>query len=122
MSIDLCFGLALSLAGQTITQIEQPVQSSGATWMVYFIPLNSLFEDNAEFGFGYRLAIDKNQEQGHELLRKMASQIGERLVDEIVTADQTTEAGLAAQRLRVLDLRKQLATIPSFEARWLEKI
>ena len=83
---------------------------------------NSLFEDNAEFGFGYRLAIDKNQEQGHELLRKMASQIGERLVDEIVTADQTTEAGLAAQRLRVLDLRKQLATIPSFEARWLEKI
>ncbi len=41
MSIDLCFGLVLSLAGQTDTQIEQPVQSSGATWMVYFIPVNS---------------------------------------------------------------------------------
>jgi len=42
MSIDLCFGFALSLAGQTWTQMPQPVQSSGATWMVYFMPLNSL--------------------------------------------------------------------------------
>ncbi len=41
MSIALCFGLALSLAGQTSTQSAQPVQSSGATWIVYFIPLNS---------------------------------------------------------------------------------
>ncbi len=42
MSIALCFGLALSLAGQTSTQSAQPVQSSGATWIVYFMPLNSL--------------------------------------------------------------------------------
>ncbi|HEX7484789.1 MAG TPA: pyruvate:ferredoxin (flavodoxin) oxidoreductase [Vicinamibacterales bacterium] len=83
---------------------------------------NSLFEDNAEFGFGYRLALDKNEEQGHELLRKMAGQIGEQLVSQIVSADQSTEAGIAAQRVRVLELRKQLAGMPSPEARWLEKI
>src|SRR5512143_639207 len=41
MSIALCFGLALSLAGQIITQRLQPVQSSGATWSEYFLPLNS---------------------------------------------------------------------------------
>jgi pyruvate-ferredoxin/flavodoxin oxidoreductase len=83
---------------------------------------NSLFEDNAEFGFGYRLAIDKNQEQGHELLKKMAAKIGEGLVEAIVGADQSTEAGLAAQRERVVELRQKLAGIPDFEARWLERI
>ena len=41
MSRDLCRGFALSLAGQTTAQRLQPVQSSGATWIVYFIPLNS---------------------------------------------------------------------------------
>ena len=42
MSIALCFGFDLSFAGQTITHRPQPVQSSGATWIVYFWPLNSL--------------------------------------------------------------------------------
>jgi pyruvate-ferredoxin/flavodoxin oxidoreductase len=83
---------------------------------------NSLFEDNAEFGFGFRLAIDKNLEQGRELLARMAPQIGERLVEEIVKADQSTEAGIAAQRDRVTVLRQKLAGIDSFEARWLETI
>jgi pyruvate-ferredoxin/flavodoxin oxidoreductase len=83
---------------------------------------NSLFEDNAEFGFGYRLAIDKNQEQGHELLRKMAAQIGDGLVEAIIGADQSTEAGIAAQRARIVELRTKLAGIPSFDARWLEKV
>ena len=41
MSIALCFGFDLSLAGQTSTHSVQPVQSSGATWSVYFIPLKS---------------------------------------------------------------------------------
>ncbi len=83
---------------------------------------NSLFEDNAEFGFGYRLAIDKNQEQGHELLKRMAPALGEGLVGAIIGADQSTEGGLAAQRERVTELRKKLATIDSLEARWLERI
>ena len=39
MSMALCFGFALSLAGQTITHRLQPVQSSGATWIVYCLPL-----------------------------------------------------------------------------------
>ena len=41
MSIALCLGLDLSFAGHTITQSVQPVQSSGATWSRYFIPLKS---------------------------------------------------------------------------------
>jgi pyruvate-ferredoxin/flavodoxin oxidoreductase len=83
---------------------------------------NSLFEDNAEFGLGYRLALDKNIEQGQELLVKLAPRLGERLVEEIAKADQTTEAGIAAQRERVLALRQQLAGIATPEARWLEKL
>jgi pyruvate-ferredoxin/flavodoxin oxidoreductase len=83
---------------------------------------NSLFEDNAEFGFGYRLAIDKNQEQGLELLKSMASQVGEGLVEAIVGADQSTEAGIVAQRGRIAELRKKLAAIPAVEAQWLDKI
>jgi pyruvate-ferredoxin/flavodoxin oxidoreductase len=83
---------------------------------------NSLFEDNAEFGFGYRLAIDKNQEQGHELLHKLAGQVGESLIDAIISADQSTEAGIAAQRTRIDELRRALAPIPTLEARWLERI
>ncbi len=98
------------------TPYAQDRNGRGPAWS------NSLFEDNAEFGFGYRLAIDKNQEQGQELLEKMAAQIGEGLVEAIVGADQSTEAGIAAQRGRVVELRKKLAAIPSFEARWLEKI
>jgi pyruvate-ferredoxin/flavodoxin oxidoreductase len=98
------------------TPYAQDRNGRGPAWS------NSLFEDNAEFGFGYRLAIDKNQEQGHELLRKMAAQIGEGLVDAIVGADQSTEAGIAAQRERVTELRRKLAGIPDFDARWMERI
>jgi pyruvate-ferredoxin/flavodoxin oxidoreductase len=98
------------------TPYAQDRNGRGPAWS------NSLFEDTAEFGFGFRLAIDKNQEQGHELLRKMAGQIGEGLVDAIIGADQSTEAGIAAQRERVLELRKKLAAIQSFDARWMERI
>jgi pyruvate-ferredoxin/flavodoxin oxidoreductase len=98
------------------TPYAQNLDGRGPAWS------NSLFEDNAEFGYGYRLAIDKNQEQGHELLKKMATEIGAGLVEAIVGADQSSEAGIAAQRERVAELRKKLAAIPSFDARWLEKI
>ncbi len=83
---------------------------------------NSLFEDNAEFGFGYRLAMDKHAEQGQELLKRMASQIGVPLVDELLKADQHSEAGISAQRERVEVLKKVLAGVNSNEARWLEKV
>ncbi len=98
------------------TPYAQNREGRGPAWS------NSLFEDNAEFGYGYRLAIDKNQEQAHELLRLLAGQIGQPLVDALISADQSTEAGIAAQRARVTDLRRALAPIGSLEARWLERI
>jgi pyruvate-ferredoxin/flavodoxin oxidoreductase len=72
---------------------------------------NSLFEDNAEFGYGMRLAIDKHNQFAKYLLKKMASEIGEKLVEEILNADQKTEAGIYEQRLRVEELKKRLAEI-----------
>ena len=83
---------------------------------------NSLFEDNAEFGFGFRLALDKKQEQAQELLRALAPQIGEGLVDGLLGADQSSEAGIAAQRDRVAALRQKLAGVDGAQARWLETI
>ena len=81
---------------------------------------NSLFEDNAEFGFGYRLALDAHKQQAADLLAKLAGQIGDNLVNELLTADQSGEAGIKAQRERVAALRKALAKINSPEARRLE--
>ncbi len=83
---------------------------------------NSLFEDNAEFGFGYRLAIDKQKEHAQELVREMASELGDTLVDGLLKADQSTELGLAEQRERVLALRQKLAASPKPQAAWLSKI
>ena len=68
---------------------------------------NSLFEDNAEFGLGFRLAIDKHIEQARELLAALAGAIGDDLVEEILEADQSDEAGIAAQRARVAALKAQ---------------
>src|SRR5690349_22889291 len=62
---------------------------------------NSLFEDNAEFGFGYRLALDAHLNAARVLLEHLATQIGDKLVSELLNADQSDEAGLAAQRERV---------------------
>ncbi len=82
----------------------------GPTWS------NSLFEDNAEFGFGYRLAIDKHMEQAGELLQKLAGKVGDQLTQAILQADQTTEIGIAEQRARVTQLRERLADDGSPEA------
>jgi pyruvate-ferredoxin/flavodoxin oxidoreductase len=73
---------------------------------------NSLFEDNAEFGLGMRLAIDQHREHAIDLLCKLSSQIGQTLVDEILKADCTTEAGIDAQRRRVAALRGRLQELP----------
>ncbi len=83
---------------------------------------NSLFEDTAEFGLGYRLSYDMQAKQAHELLVSMRDQIGAELVDALIAADQSTDAGLKAQRARVEDLRKVLANIQSDEARRLESL
>ncbi|HSV16559.1 MAG TPA: pyruvate:ferredoxin (flavodoxin) oxidoreductase [Tepidisphaeraceae bacterium] len=74
---------------------------------------NSLFEDNAEFGMGMRLALDKHSEQAKELLQKISSAIGDTLVTEILTANQSDETGIASQRQRIVALREKLARVPS---------
>ena len=78
---------------------------------------NSLFEDNAEFGMGMRLALDKQNEYAVELLKKLAPEIGTELVDGLLTADQGTEAGIAAQRDRVAALKAKLAGMPGAAAK-----
>ncbi len=83
---------------------------------------NSLFEDNAEFGFGERLGVDTLAGQARDLVRGLAAAIGNPLVAGLLEADQSTEAGVAAQRDRVAALRARLADIPSAEARRLELI
>ena len=70
---------------------------------------NSLFEDNAEFGMGMRLAVDKQKEYAEELVHRMASTIGEELAVGILSADQSTEPGIFAQRERVKALKAKLA-------------
>ena len=72
---------------------------------------NSLFEDNAEFGLGMRLTLDKQTEYARELLPQLASTVGEQLVDEILNADQSNDAGILAQRERVKLLKERLANL-----------
>jgi len=69
---------------------------------------NSLFEDNAEFGLGMRLTIDKQNEFAKELLKKLSAKVGGTLVDEILNADQSTEEGINVQRKRVAILKTKL--------------
>ncbi|UCF62984.1 MAG: pyruvate:ferredoxin (flavodoxin) oxidoreductase [bacterium] len=80
---------------------------------------NSLFEDNAEFGLGFRLTIDKHAEQAKELLEKLKSKIGEKQAREIIQAEQTDETGILEQRKRVGNLKKVLAKINDKEAKLL---
>ena len=83
---------------------------------------NSLFEDNAEFGFGFRLALDAHEKAARALVQHFGSHIGDTLVDELLKADQTNEAGIAAQRDRVKALREKLAGLGSAEARRLDQL
>jgi pyruvate-ferredoxin/flavodoxin oxidoreductase len=69
---------------------------------------NSLFEDNAEFGLGFRLTLDKQGEYARELLPQLAGIIGEDLVTGLLTADQTSETGIKEQRQRVALLKQRL--------------
>jgi pyruvate-ferredoxin/flavodoxin oxidoreductase len=69
---------------------------------------NSLFEDNAEFGYGFRLAIDAQQEHARRLVKQFESELGTALVDELLKADQSSEAGIQSQRARVDLLRQRL--------------
>ncbi|MGK5085631.1 pyruvate:ferredoxin (flavodoxin) oxidoreductase [Bdellovibrionota bacterium FG-1] len=83
---------------------------------------NSLFEDNAEYGLGMRVSLDKHVEFARELLTKLSSKLGDVLCNEILNADQSTEAGIFKQRERILALRSKLKGLIDIEARRLELI
>lgn len=88
----------------------------GAAWA------NSLFEDNAEFGYGFRISIDKQREFATELLKAHAADIGEKLVSDIVTAKEKTEAEIYEQRQRVEILKARLREMESDWAKRLLEI
>jgi len=83
---------------------------------------NSLFEDNAEFGLGMRLAVDKQNEYARELVWRLGFSVGENLAQAILNADQKTEQGIFEQRERVKLLKEKLAVISTREARDLLSI
>ncbi len=74
----------------------------GPTWS------NSLFEDNAEFGFGFRLAIDKHNAQAKDLLQKYSNDIGGDLVNALLSSKQKDEAEIYEQREKVQTLKKKV--------------
>ncbi len=77
---------------------------------------NSLFEDNAEFGLGFRLTIDKHEVQARELVAKLTDRIGEELGNALLAADQTEEEEIFAQRERVGELKERLESIGGEDA------
>jgi pyruvate-ferredoxin/flavodoxin oxidoreductase len=85
----------------------------GPTWC------NSLFEDNAEFGLGFRVSIDKQKEFASELLKKLSGSVGEDLTYEILNANQNDESGIYDQRERVSVLKFKLQKLDTPEAKLL---
>lgn len=77
---------------------------------------NSLFEDNAEFGLGMRLAVDRHSSYAKELLVRLSDKIGKELVDALLNADQKDEAGIYEQRERVEKLKEALKKISDADA------
>ncbi len=82
----------------------------GPTWS------NSLFEDNAEFGFGFRLTVDRQSQYARELVNRLREVIGDDLANDLIHAPQVTEADVAAQRARVDQLRGEIAGLERPEA------
>ncbi len=72
---------------------------------------NSLFEDNAEFGLGFRLAADQHIELARRRLTELRDVVGAELVDDILSAPQLRESELRAQRERVDELKRRLAAL-----------
>jgi len=96
------------------TPYAQDGSGRGPAWS------NSLFEDNAEFGLGFRLAIDKHTEQAEALAQELLAGDHENLLSGLLAPDHYSEAGIAEQRERVAELKKVLAGNDSPKARRLE--
>ncbi|MFP5577298.1 MAG: pyruvate:ferredoxin (flavodoxin) oxidoreductase [Acidimicrobiia bacterium] len=78
-------------------------QGRGPAWS------NSLFEDNAEFGLGMRLALDVQRGQARTSLQRLAPHLGDDLVSRLLDAPQETEREIAAARVAIDELRSRLA-------------
>ncbi len=76
---------------------------------------NSLFEDNAEFGLGFRLAADRHTDLARRRLTELRDLVGAELVDEILTASQLHESELRAQRERVTELKQRLHSLDGLD-------
>jgi pyruvate-ferredoxin/flavodoxin oxidoreductase len=93
------------------TPYSSNAQGRGPTWA------NSLFEDNAEFGFGMRIALDQQKEFAETLVTRLAPEIGVELVADLLNAPQKTEEEMELQRGRVKVLREKLAGKQSSDAK-----
>jgi pyruvate-ferredoxin/flavodoxin oxidoreductase len=93
------------------TPYTSNAEGRGPTWA------NSLFEDNAEFGFGMRIALDQQKDFAELLVKRLSAVIGDELVTALLTAPQATETEINAQRERVLTLKAKLAGNDSSDAR-----
>ncbi|HQP10973.1 MAG TPA: thiamine pyrophosphate-dependent enzyme, partial [Candidatus Omnitrophota bacterium] len=80
---------------------------------------NSLFEDNAEFGLGFRLTIDRQKEFACELIKRLEASIGTELAAQIIAAKQRDEADIFEQRERVKLLKEKISKIHSPDAKQL---
>jgi pyruvate-ferredoxin/flavodoxin oxidoreductase len=88
-------------------------QGFGPAWS------NSLFEDNAEFGMGMRVSIDKQSEYARELLYSLRSEVGEAFADSMLNAEQSDESDIHDQRERVVELKAKLEAMPGQTAKRL---
>ena len=98
------------------TPWSQNSAGRGPTWS------NSLFEDNAEFGFGMRVALDQRLEAATAMLREMRDTIGAGLTDAILYADQLNEADIQAQRGRIVELKSRLEELLAGDSEEVEPL
>lgn len=85
-------------------------EGKGPSWS------NSLFEDCAEFGLGFRLAVDQQLDYARTLLKRLAGKLGDELVKTLIESPQETDEQIAAQRARVAELKNRLVTIDDPDA------
>jgi pyruvate-ferredoxin/flavodoxin oxidoreductase len=94
----------------------QDENGRGPTWS------NSLFEDNAEFGFGFRLAVDALAQNAKTLLHELGGELGDELVQGLLNPDHYSEAGILEQRRRVQALREKLSGMNTPQAARLNRV
>jgi len=98
------------------TPWSQNSEGKGPAWS------NSLFEDNAEFGYGYRLTTDQHVAMAHRLITELKDELDAPLVEEILAAPQSKESDIRKQRARVAQLREKLEKLGTNKAKELLSI